>query len=273
MSANATLYAHWTETASLALSFTLDQDYQAFAFSTDSATLARGDSLTVSCSNEAIKASASGWTWRSNNLIVSSGSPSYSFATDSSTELRSYDLACSALYGGVEYSGSIRITVIEAARLDYSGNGNTSGSSPLSASASPATVAGAGSLARSGYAFASWNTKADGTGSSYAIGTEISFDGVLTLYAQWRDVAPAAIAGLAATVYASDESLELAWSAPEETDIDYLQISYGADATPTIVRVSPATTALLISDATSGTFRVIAVDMGGNSSAEASITL
>ncbi|MBQ8228573.1 MAG: InlB B-repeat-containing protein [Clostridia bacterium] len=39
---------------------------------------------------------------------------------------------------------------------------------------------------KSGYTFISWNTKADGTGTSYASGDNYSFDASLTLYAQWK---------------------------------------------------------------------------------------
>ena len=39
---------------------------------------------------------------------------------------------------------------------------------------------------RTGYNFAAWNTKADGTGTSYAAGSELSVNADITLYAQWK---------------------------------------------------------------------------------------
>lgn len=39
---------------------------------------------------------------------------------------------------------------------------------------------------KSGYTFVGWNTKADGTGTSYASGAKYSADGNVTLYAQWK---------------------------------------------------------------------------------------
>jgi len=39
--------------------------------------------------------------------------------------------------------------------------------------------------APSGYIFAGWNTAADGSGTSYAVGSEIIIDGDITLFAQW----------------------------------------------------------------------------------------
>lgn len=39
---------------------------------------------------------------------------------------------------------------------------------------------------RTGYTFTGWNTKADGTGTSYGAGGELSVNSNMTLYAQWR---------------------------------------------------------------------------------------
>jgi uncharacterized repeat protein (TIGR02543 family) len=39
---------------------------------------------------------------------------------------------------------------------------------------------------REGYAFAGWNTKADGSGTAYADGAGVTLTGDLTLYAQWE---------------------------------------------------------------------------------------
>ena len=40
---------------------------------------------------------------------------------------------------------------------------------------------------RSGYTFTGWNTKADGTGTSYAVGASYTGNAALTLYAQWTE--------------------------------------------------------------------------------------
>ena len=74
--------------------------------------------------------------------------------------------------------------------LSYSGNGATSGSVPVSSSlASGAFVLVAGNtgpLVRTGYTFSSWNTQADGLGTTYAPGS--TYTGGLSstvLYALW----------------------------------------------------------------------------------------
>ena len=48
------------------------------------------------------------------------------------------------------------------------------------------TLAGnSGELARPGYAFAGWNTAADGSGASYAAGGTYTANAPLALYARW----------------------------------------------------------------------------------------
>ena len=71
--------------------------------------------------------------------------------------------------------------------LSYEAN-NGSGTVPVTQSAAggvSTTVASASTLARSGYAFAGWTTRADGSGTAYAAGTSISLTADTTLYAQW----------------------------------------------------------------------------------------
>ena len=75
--------------------------------------------------------------------------------------------------------------------VTYDGNGNTSGSVPTDATEydatnNTATVLGnTGSLAKTGYTFNGWNTKADGTGDGFAAGNTFTISANTTLYAQW----------------------------------------------------------------------------------------
>ncbi|MBR7153159.1 MAG: InlB B-repeat-containing protein [Candidatus Methanomethylophilaceae archaeon] len=75
--------------------------------------------------------------------------------------------------------------------VSYDGNGNTSGTAPQSAvyvNGTDAIVAEAGDLAREGYAFEGWNTAADGSGTSYGVGSTLVVTSDVTLYAQWKPV-------------------------------------------------------------------------------------
>lgn len=75
--------------------------------------------------------------------------------------------------------------------ITYSSNGANSGSAPSdnTAYASGATVTvrdNTGGMAKSGYTFTGWNTRADGTGTNYAANATFSMGAAnVTLYAMW----------------------------------------------------------------------------------------
>ncbi|MEA5083913.1 MAG: leucine-rich repeat protein [Lachnospiraceae bacterium] len=76
--------------------------------------------------------------------------------------------------------------------VKYNHNGATSGIVPsehiLFADGSIQVKANSGSLVKTGYTFAGWNTKADGTGTSYATGATVNVTGDMVLYAKWTVV-------------------------------------------------------------------------------------
>jgi len=74
--------------------------------------------------------------------------------------------------------------------ITYSGNGNTSGTAPDSATATSSInlAANDGSLAKSGYTFGGWNTRADGSGQGYAEGAIFPLVADSTVYAIWTPV-------------------------------------------------------------------------------------
>jgi uncharacterized repeat protein (TIGR02543 family) len=77
--------------------------------------------------------------------------------------------------------------------ITYLGNGNTGGSAPATdgpSATAPKTIAAAGSLVRTGFTFAGWNTRANGSGTAYAASDSYSTVANLTLYAQWTAVPP-----------------------------------------------------------------------------------
>ena len=84
--------------------------------------------------------------------------------------------------------------------LTYDGNGATAGSVPVDGTdytyGSSATVTGAGTLVRGGYEFLSWNTAANGSGTTVLVAAGLTITGNTTLYAQWAvalTVAPSTV--------------------------------------------------------------------------------
>ena len=74
--------------------------------------------------------------------------------------------------------------------VTYNGNGQTSGSVPTDQTQydSGATVTvldNTGTLEKTGYTFAGWNTNAAGTGTNYAVGETFNISANTTLYAKW----------------------------------------------------------------------------------------
>ena len=84
-------------------------------------------------------------------------------------------------------------SLIPTYTLTYLGNGATSGSAPTAATGilSTATLAAnSGVLVKDGFTFVGWNTAADGTGSAYLQGAQVTLTSNLTVYAQWILAAP-----------------------------------------------------------------------------------
>lgn len=72
--------------------------------------------------------------------------------------------------------------------ISYDGNGANGGSAAMTASGVSSTVvldANSGSLTKSGFVFAGWNTQADGLGATYSAGANFTPTANITLYALW----------------------------------------------------------------------------------------
>lgn len=83
-------------------------------------------------------------------------------------------------------SGSVSVG---AATYTISFNANGSGQSNTTQSVAhgvSTAIKGASTFSRTGYTLSSWNTAADGSGTSYTTGGSYSFTGNKTLYAQWE---------------------------------------------------------------------------------------
>jgi len=85
-------------------------------------------------------------------------------------------------------------------QITFSVNGGSGSASTLSGVVgSTVTLPGSTSLLRSGYALASWNTVASGSGTSYALGQSVTLSTSLTLYAQWKKTPTSVLYGAVGT--------------------------------------------------------------------------
>jgi len=87
------------------------------------------------------------------------------------------------------HQGDYAVTVRVVVTMTYDGNDNTGGVVPdvsTHESGNTISVAGAGTLVKNGSTFVGWNTRADGSGTSYTASSDFKMgtDNVI-LYAQW----------------------------------------------------------------------------------------
>jgi uncharacterized repeat protein (TIGR02543 family) len=84
------------------------------------------------------------------------------------------------------------LNISAAIYVTYSANGATSGTAPADINHyapgdSAAVLANTGTLAKTGYTFIGWNTKADGTGTAYKAADTFTISTDMTLYALWSE--------------------------------------------------------------------------------------
>ena len=79
--------------------------------------------------------------------------------------------------------------------ITFNANGGSGTMSALTVKEGASQKLTSNSFTRSGYTFTGWNTKADGSGTSYTNGQTITPTANLTLYAQWKKVISGTTAG------------------------------------------------------------------------------
>ena len=99
--------------------------------------------------------------------------------------------AAQRIYKGTLRNMYIKLGKIEAPKhtVSFDANGGTGSMNPLVVNEDEATPITANSFTREDYAFNGWNTKADGSGTAYADGADITVSAAMgdtTLHAQWR---------------------------------------------------------------------------------------
>ena len=85
-------------------------------------------------------------------------------------------------------SANKTIAITRLYTITYNGNGHTGGTVPAAIDKKHGTsiTLSSSTPTRTGYTFAGWNTKQDGTGTTYAKGATYSTNADVTLYAQWE---------------------------------------------------------------------------------------
>lgn len=135
--------------------------------------------------------SASGKTYYKKDKVVqlvSTKYKTYTKGTSATTGKISFSVKkASGSIAGTTMSSSVNVT-IPAKRYDISFNANGGSNPPASQKKVHGTdlTLSTGVPTRAGYDFVSWNTAADGSGTSYASGATFSTDAITTLYAQWH---------------------------------------------------------------------------------------
>ena len=135
--------------------------------------------------------SASGKTYYQKAKVVqliSTKYKTYTKGTSATTGKISFSVKkASGSIAGTTMSSSVNVT-IPAKRYDISFNANGGSNPPASQKKvhGTALTLTTGIPTRAGYDFVSWNTAADGSGTSYASGATFSTDAITTLYAQWH---------------------------------------------------------------------------------------
>jgi uncharacterized repeat protein (TIGR02543 family) len=97
--------------------------------------------------------------------------------------------ACS-MYCPITILTSTTYTLTYNGNTNTSGNAPTDGSSPYVSGLTVTVLGNTGSLAKTGFSFAGWNTEANGSGTSYSQGNTFTINSNTILYAQWTSVPP-----------------------------------------------------------------------------------
>jgi hypothetical protein len=270
------LYAQWLPLGNIGVTLT-EPTYGKLSFTETGVKLSRGTFIILAPS--ATPDSVTAWQWYIDET-PQPGANAKSYSFDSTgRNLGDYAVTCAAVAGGVIYSGTVRVTVIDQLKLSYDGNGNTSGAAPAPQSFNlrdtVTLTAVAADFAKAGYAFAGWATSAERAASGivdYADGaTTGSLGDYVTLYAVWSNLTPSPVGSLSAAP--GDMKVTLTWTDPAGADLAYIVVSYTGLATD--IKVGPGAQRCVIKDLVNGsayTFTVRAVNKAGASSPTASVS-
>lgn len=98
-----------------------------------------------------------------------------------------YKVASGNLFAGTYVaSGTFTIPALLPVKITFNANGGSGSVETINTYLGVANKIPSNALTRPGYTFSHWNTKSDGSGTSYATGSSITPIVNVTLYAQWK---------------------------------------------------------------------------------------
>ena len=165
---NLTLYAVWTP-----IKYTLTYNANGGTGAPASGSFETGTNNVTLSSTVPTR---TGYVFGGWDTVVNSGSGNTNYASGASYSMPASNTTLYAKW------------TVANGTLAYNGNnGTTTEVSVTAAGGTTTTVATGGNTTRSGYDFVGWNSKADGTGTSYAVGSTFTLQATVTttIYAQW----------------------------------------------------------------------------------------
>ena len=129
--------------------------------------------------------------------ISPSTGASVSGNTFTATAAGEYTVTATVTYNAIGFTGitktatatkTITVTApVTTYTISYNNNGGSGTiASQTKTKGTPITLSDGSGFSKTGYTLDSWNTKADGSGTSYVKGASYTTDAALTLYAQWK---------------------------------------------------------------------------------------
>ncbi len=172
---NLILYARWTNQPTYTVTYNGNGSTGGSA-QVDTTNYTTGQTVTVLAQGTLVRAgySFNGWNTASNG----------SGTSYTATQTFSMGSANVILYA--------QWTALPTYTVTYNGNGSTSGTPPTDATGyytgqTVTVLSNSGNLKKTGYSFGGWNTAANGSGTTYAVGQTFSMgSGNMTLFAYWK---------------------------------------------------------------------------------------
>ena len=199
----------FTATAAGTYTITATITYNPKGYSNLTSTVEPTTTITVNAATYTVKKSESGTTGgtvklgdtvlTTSNQSINSGSYALSITAPTGYKVTAVSVSAGTLTQGTTgsstYNGTLNVTAattvtVTYAKLTYSisynANGGTGAPTAETKTYGETLTLSSTKPTRTGYTFQNWNTKSDGTGTTYASGASYTANEAATLYAQWK---------------------------------------------------------------------------------------